>query len=88
MGGQYKIVRIQGFSLKEVSLKNPKAEQRESCSLAFGVCEVSEASVHKLANARGCFEGSRQYILSCEKTTPRQIPSVDAKVLVLKMYYK
>ena len=25
-------------------------------------------NVHKLVKARGCFEGSRQYILSCEKT--------------------
>ena len=39
-------------------------------SLAFEICK---ASIHKLAKARGCFEGSRQYILSCEKTTPDKL---------------
>ena len=43
---------------------------KRSRSLAFWICEASEASVHKLTKARGCFEGSRQCILSFEKTTP------------------
>ena len=43
--------------------------------LAFGICESRKASVHKLATAQGSFEGSRQYILSFEKTTPRKIPN-------------
>ena len=46
-------------------LKNPYAERRRIHSLAFGICE---ASVQKLAKVRGCFEWSRQYIFSCEKT--------------------
>ena len=54
-----------GFLSNEVRLKNPNAEQRWSRSLAFGIWEVSEASIYKLAKAQGCFEGSRQYILSC-----------------------
>ena len=63
------------FSPSEARLKNPNAERRRSRSLAFWICEASEASVHKLAKARGCFEGSRQCILSREKTTPWQIPN-------------
>ena len=59
-----------GFSPREARLKNPNAEWRRSRSLAFGICEASEVSIHKLAKARGCFEGSRQCILSREKTTP------------------
>ena len=53
--------------LGKVRLKNSNAERRRSRSLAFGICAVNEASVHKLAKA---FEGSRQYILSCEKLPP------------------
>ena len=63
------------FSPSEARLKNPKAELRRSRSLAFWICEASEASVHKLTKAWGCFEGSRQCILSREKTTPWQIPN-------------
>ena len=63
------------FSPSESRLKNTNAERRRSRSLAFWICEASEASVHKLAKARGCFEGSRQCILSREKTTPWQIPN-------------
>ena len=58
-----------GFSLSKARLKNPNAEWRRSRSLAFGICEASEASVHKLAKARGCLEGS------CERTNPQQIPN-------------
>jgi len=43
-----------GFSLCE----KPQCWARQSRSLAFGICE---GSVHKLAKAQGCFEGSRQY---------------------------
>ena len=46
------------------------AEQRQSRSLAFGICEVSKASIHKLVKAQSCFEGPIQYFLSCEKTIP------------------
>ena len=41
-----------------------KAEWRWSPSLAFGISGASEASVHKLTKAHGCFEGSEQNILS------------------------
>ena len=63
-----------GFSPTLARLKNPNAEQKRSRSLAYGICEASKASFHKLAKGRGCFEGSIQYTLSCEKTTPKQIP--------------
>ena len=45
------------FSPSEARLKNPNAERTQSHSLAFGICE---ASIHKLAKAQGCFEGSKQ----------------------------
>ena len=61
-----------GFSPSKARLKNPNTERRRSHSSAFGICEAIEASVQKLAKARGCFEGSRQYILSYEKTTLQQ----------------
>ena len=61
------------FSPSEARLKNPNAERRWSRSLAFWICEASEASIDKLTKARGCFEGSRECILSCEKTNPWQI---------------
>jgi len=51
---------------QQAKLKNFNVEHRRSRCLAFGICEASEASIHKLAKAWGCFEGSRQYILSCE----------------------
>ena len=49
-----------GFSLSKVRVKNSNAEHMRSPRLAFRICEASEASVHKLAKARGYFEGSRQ----------------------------
>ena len=55
-------------------LKNSNAERRRSRSLALWICEASVASNHKLAKARGCFEGTRQCILSRKKTTPSKIP--------------
>ena len=61
-----------GFSLRKARLKNPNDNRRRSRSLVFGICE---ASIHKLAKSQGCFKGSRQYILSWEKNTPRQIPN-------------
>ena len=50
------------------------AEWRRCCSL-FAICEASDASIHKLAKAQGCFEGSRQCILSFEKISPSKIPN-------------
>ena len=59
-----------GFLLSEARLKNPNGEQRLSLSLGFGMHEVNEVIIHKLAKALGCFEGSSQYVLSYEKTNP------------------
>ena len=64
------------FSPSKTRLKNPNTEQIQSDSLAFGICKASkasEASIRELAKARGCFEGSRQHILSCRKSIPLQI---------------
>ena len=55
-------------------LKNSNAEL-SSRSLELWICKASVASIYKLCKARGCFEGSRQCILSREKTTSWQIPN-------------
>ena len=40
----------------------------------FGISEARKVSVRKLSKVRDCYEGSRQYILSSGKTTPRKTP--------------
>ena len=62
------------YYMSGARLKNSNAEWRCSCTLALWICEASVASIHKLAKAWGCFEGSRQCILSHEKNTPSKIP--------------
>jgi len=39
------------FSPSEARLKNLNAEQRQSGTLTFGICEASEARIYKLAKA-------------------------------------
>ena len=55
--------------------KNTNTEQSRSHSIAFWICVASKTSFHKFTKVRCCFEGSRQCILSSEKTTPWQIPN-------------
>ena len=76
LSGPWKITKgvWPSFLPSGARLKNCNAERRHSRSLALWICDASVASNHKLAKAQGCFEGSRQCILSREKTTPSKIP--------------
>ena len=59
-----------GWVFHQSKVENLNTERRQSSSFTFIICDESEASIHKLDNARGYFEGSRQYVLSYEKSTP------------------